>query len=115
MNLALSPYTQGIITPFAIIGAGLVAAGLVWLVMVFFPGILWWTVKRLALSPDYRRDNSAAVVGGARKAWCLRIPTGVRIIVALGGTREEHEAYAELIHAGRRQVKSDAAKTEVSA
>lgn len=100
-SLALSPYVQGVLTPLAVVGALLVASGLIWLGIVAWPAIVWWTVKRLALSPEYRRDNSAAVVGGARKAWCLRIPYGVRIIVALGGTRQEHEAYAELIQAGR--------------
>lgn len=102
MITALSPYVQGVVTPFAVIGALLAAAGLLWLAVAAWPAIVWWTVKRLALAPDYRRDNSAAVVGGARKAWCLRVPYGVRIIVALGGTREEHEAYADLVKAGRR-------------
>lgn len=102
--MKLSEYWQGFVGAFAMVGALLAVLGLIWLVVAAWPAIVWWTVKRLALAPEYRRDNSAAVVGGARKAWCLRVPYGVRIIVALGGTREEHEAYAELIAAGRRQA-----------
>jgi hypothetical protein len=112
--IALSPYAQGVLTPFAVIGALLVVAGLVWLAMVAWPEIVWWTVKRLSLTPDYRRDNSAAVVGGARKAWCLRIPYGIRVIVALGGTRVEHEAYADLIRLGRVAEKERADQVAVA-
>ncbi len=97
-------FWNGFGAAFAAIGAVVVLLGLIWLVLTFAPDIVWLTVKRLALAPEYRRDNSAAVVGGARKAWCLRIPMGVRLIVALGGTREEHEAYAGLIKAGRREA-----------
>lgn len=99
----LSEYWQGFVGAFAMVAALGAVLALIWLVVNAWPAIVWWTVKRLPLAPAYRRDNSAAVVGGARKAWCLRIPYGVRIIVALGGTREEHEAYAEIIASGRRQ------------
>lgn len=111
MIAALSPYAQGVITPFAVVGALLVIAGFIWALAAAWPSIVWWTVKRLALAPDYRRDVSAAVVGGARKAWCLRIPYGVRIIVALGGTRDEHLAYADLIQAGRKASRATSPKT----
>ena len=109
MTVAFSPYVQGALTPFAVAGLILALWGIVLLANTILPEIVWWTVKRLRLHPELMRDVSAAVVGGARKAWCLRIPMGVRIIVALGGTREEHQAYADLIQAGRKQAGSDAA------
>jgi hypothetical protein len=86
---------------FAVVGAVAACIGLVWLTLILLPEVTWWTVKRLPLMSPIRRDVSAGVVGGARRAYCLRIPFGVRIIVALGGTRDEHEDYAALIGVGR--------------
>lgn len=92
----------GVITPFAIIGAVLVAGALAWLALNLIPEGIWWTVKRLPLHDQYTRDRAAAVVGASRRAYILRIPLGVRLIVSLGVGRDEQEEVLSVLRRGRR-------------
>jgi Na+/serine symporter len=98
----MSEYWQGVITPFAVIGALLAGGALVWLVVVMLPEGVWWTVKRLPLADQWARDRAAAVVAASRRAYILRIPLGVRLIVSLGGDRDKFDEVLQQLHRGRQ-------------
>ena len=83
---------------FAAIGAVVVTAFLVWAaIAVGFPKGIWWTIKRLPVQDKLSRAKAAGLVGGARRAYVLRIPYGLRIIVALGGTYDQQYNAKEVV------------------
>ena len=84
----MSDFWLGVLSVFATVGGLLALGGLVWLGLVFMPEGVWWTVKRLPLHDDFRRDRAAALVSTARRAYTLRIPLGVRVTLTLGENRE---------------------------
>jgi hypothetical protein len=100
--LALSPFTQGFLTPLAIVGGLALLMGLVWLALVLLPEGVWWTVKRLPLGDPDAIDRAACVVGASRRAYVLRIPLGVRIVVSLGGTGRDQMDLLNDLHEARQ-------------
>lgn len=50
---------------------------------------MWWTVKHLPLQDKLSRAKAAGLVGGARRAYALRIPFGVHLVFAFGGTYDQ--------------------------
>lgn len=83
---------------FATIGGIVVAAALIWaLIAVGVPNGIWWTVKRLPVQDKLTRAKAAGIVAGGRRAYVLRIPYGVRLIVALGGTYDEQYDVKEVV------------------
>lgn len=106
---ALTPYQEGLLTPFAVIGALLAAGALIWLALVMLPEGVWWTVKRIPLHDQQLRDRAAAVVAAARRAYVLRIPYGLRILVTFGGDRDTQDEVLHALHLGRRTERKDTA------
>lgn len=107
-------FWEGFGAAFAAVGALVAVIGLIWLVVILAPSVQWWTVKRLPLQSKFNRANAAGVVAGARRAYVLRIPYGVRLIVAIGGTYDEMADAGEILLAGlaraedkARQVQTD--------
>lgn len=100
-DLALSPFTQGVLTPLAIVGGVALVIGLIWLASVLLPEGVWWTVKRLPLGNQDGIDRAASVVGASRRAYVLRIPFGVRVIVSLGGTSRDQAALLDDLYEAR--------------
>jgi hypothetical protein len=83
---------------FATIGAVVVTIALVWgLIVIGIPKGTWWTVQRLPLQDKLSRAKVAGVVAGARQARILRIPGGLRLIVAAGGTYDEQYDVKEIV------------------
>lgn len=95
----MSDFWLGVVSVFAAVGGLLALLALVWLVLV--PEGVWWTVKRLPLHDEFRRDRVAALVSSARRAYTLRIPFGVRLTLTLGGNREGMETMLSALHDGR--------------
>lgn len=83
---------------FALIAAIGLAAALIWaLIAVGFPSGIWWTVSHLPLQDKLSRAKAAGLVGGARRAYILRIPYGVRVVLALGGTYDDQYHAKEIV------------------
>lgn len=97
----MTTYWAGFVTPFAALGGVAVVVGLVWLGSGLLAEAVWWTVKRFPLHDQHARDRAASVVAAGRRAYVLRIPHGVRVIVSLGGTRDDQLRTLAVITAGR--------------
>jgi hypothetical protein len=86
----------------AVAGALALLAAALWLCSLLLPELVWATVKRLPLGDPFDIDRAAAVVAMSRRAWTLRIPLGVRIIVSLGGERTGQAHLLDDLYEARR-------------
>lgn len=100
----MSEFWLGVLATFAAVGGLVVLLGLGWLVVVFWPEGVWWTVRRLPLHDEFRRDRVAAMVASARRAYTLRMPKGVRLTLTLGENREGTEELLEGLRRSRRSA-----------
>ncbi|MFY1595586.1 hypothetical protein [Micromonospora sp. WMMD737] len=95
-------FWMGVAAPFLVVGGLIVVGGLLWLALITIPEGIWWTVKRLRLHEAFKRDQAAALVSSARRAYTLRIPMGVRITLTLGENREGSAEMLDALREARR-------------
>lgn len=110
----MTDFQQGMLATLGIIGGIVVTGGLIWLALVMIPEGIWWTVKRLPLASEYQRDRAAAVVASSRRAYVLRIPFGVRLVVSLGGGLGDQGAWLAALGRARRDIAAKRAGAEVA-
>ncbi|MEU3452305.1 hypothetical protein ABZ671_01655 [Micromonospora sp. NPDC006766] len=108
----MSDFWLGVLSVFAAVGGLGVLLGLGWLVVVFLPEGVWWTVKRLPLHDQFRRDRAAAVCASARRAYTLRIPFGVRLVLTFGEHRDRADEVMALLGRGRDQAATERTSAE---
>lgn len=115
-TLAMSDHVEGALVVLAVLAVPTIVIIWMWVWSTFGTEIIWAKIRRMNLGDPDSIARNAAIVGAARRAYLIRIPTGVRIVVSLGGRYEDQlELYHDLVKAQElRREREDRQSRKVS-